>query len=83
MLGLSRDLSVHRPPSPRAWQTARPGNRKGRTMTETSVSFAGDLTDDPRCGTPSAASPGPCFGWRSAGAGGVVLMPDLADRAIA
>ena len=52
-------------------------------MTETSVSFAGDLTDDPRCGTPSAASPGPCFGWRSAGAGGVVLMPDLADRAIA
>ena len=63
MLGLSRDLSVHRPPGSRAWQTARPGNRKGRTMTETSVSFAGDLTDDPRCGPPSAASPGPCFGW--------------------
>lgn len=30
-------------------------------MTETSVSFAGDLTDDPRCGTPSAASPGAMF----------------------
>jgi single-strand DNA-binding protein len=28
-------------------QTARPGNRKGHTMTEASVSFAGNLTDDP------------------------------------
>jgi hypothetical protein len=28
-------------------QTARPGNRKGRTMTEASVSFAGNLTNDP------------------------------------
>jgi hypothetical protein len=54
-------------------------------MTEASVSFAGDLTDDPRSSPPSASSPGPCFGVgvRSAGAGGVVLMRDLADRAIA
>src|SRR4029450_12172943 len=28
-------------------QTARPGNRKGYLMTEASVSFAGNLTDDP------------------------------------
>jgi hypothetical protein len=37
------------PPSPgsRAGQTARPGNRKGQTMTEPSVSFAGNLTDQP------------------------------------
>jgi single-strand DNA-binding protein len=27
-------------------QTARPGNRKGRTLTEASVSFTGNLTDD-------------------------------------
>ena len=84
MLGRSRDLSVHRPPGPSAWQTARPGNRKGCTMTEASVSFAGDLTDDPELRTSSAASPGSCSGGvRSAGAGGVVLMRDLADRAIA
>lgn len=84
MLGLSRDLSVHRPPGSRTWQTARPGNRKGRTMTETSVSFAGDLTDDPSSSPPSPSSLGPVsVGVRSAGAGGVVLMRDLADRAIA
>ena len=84
MLGLSRDLSVHRPPSPRAWRTARPGNRRAH-MTETSVSFAGDLTDDPSSSPPSQSSPGPCFqvGVRSAGLEGVVLMRDLADRAIA
>src|SRR5215218_781829 len=34
-------------PVPRAGQTARPGNRKGQTMTEAAVSFAGNLTDDP------------------------------------
>jgi single-strand DNA-binding protein len=28
-------------------QTARPGNRKGQTMTEAAVSFAGNLTDQP------------------------------------
>ena len=32
-------------------------------MTETSVSFAGDLTDDPSSSPPSPSSPGPCFGW--------------------
>src|SRR5215218_8630459 len=39
-----------RPPSPvpRAGQTARPGNRKGHAMTEPSVSFAGNLTDQPQ-----------------------------------
>jgi single-strand DNA-binding protein len=35
------------PRVPRAGQTARPGNRKGQTMTEAAVSFAGNLTDDP------------------------------------
>jgi hypothetical protein len=39
--GLSACHGVHRPPVPRAGQTARPGNRKGRTMTEASVCFAG------------------------------------------
>jgi hypothetical protein len=34
-------------PGPRAGQTARPGNRKGQDMTEPSVSFAGNLTDQP------------------------------------
>jgi hypothetical protein len=35
-------------PGPRAGQTARPGNRKGpRAMTEATVSFAGNLTDQP------------------------------------
>jgi hypothetical protein len=29
-------------------------------MTEASVSFADDLTDNP---SSSASSPGPCFGW--------------------
>src|SRR5512133_936816 len=38
---------VHRPPVPREGQTARPGIQEGCTMTEASVSFAGNLTDDP------------------------------------
>ena len=42
---LSACHGVHRPPVPRAGQTARPGNQEGRTMTEASVSFAGNLTD--------------------------------------
>jgi len=54
-------------------------------MTEASVSFAGDLTDDPSSSPPSARHrPGHVrVGVRSAGAGGVVLMRDLADRTIA
>ena len=35
---------------PEDGQTARPGNRKGYPMTEASVSFAGNLTDDPEVG---------------------------------
>ena len=38
---------VYRPPVPRAGQTARPGIQEGCNMTEASVSFAGNLTDDP------------------------------------
>ena len=38
---------IHRSPVPRAGQTARPGTGRGRTMTEASVSFAGNLTDNP------------------------------------
>src|SRR5829696_5149182 len=34
-------------PGPRAGQTARPGIQEGCTVTEASVSFAGNLTDDP------------------------------------
>jgi single-strand DNA-binding protein len=45
--GLRACHGVHRPPVPRAGQTARPGIRKGQTMTEAAVSFAGNLTDDP------------------------------------
>jgi single stranded DNA-binding protein len=45
--GLSACLGVHRPLVPRAGQTARPGTRKRHTITEASVSFAGDLTDQP------------------------------------
>ena len=46
--GLVACHGAHRPPVPRAGQTARPGNRKGaHTMTEAAMSFAGDLTDDP------------------------------------
>src|SRR5215216_8128667 len=45
--GLVACHGVHRPPVPRAGQTARPGNRKGHTMTEAAVSLAGNLTDDP------------------------------------
>ena len=45
--GLWACRGVHHPPVPRAGQTARPGIRKGQTMTEASVSFAGNLTDDP------------------------------------
>ena len=46
-LGLSACHGIHRPPGPRARQTARPGNRKGQDMNEPSVSFAGNLTDQP------------------------------------
>ena len=53
-------------------------------MTEASVSFAGDLTDDPSStAEPVIARAMFRVGVRSAGAGGVVLMRDLADRAIA
>src|SRR5215204_4850090 len=45
--GLLACHGVHRPPGPRAGQTARPGIQEGRTMTEAAVSFAGNLTDDP------------------------------------
>src|SRR5512132_3515088 len=45
--GLLACHGVHRPPVPRAGQTARPGNRKGHIMTEAAVSFAGNLTEDP------------------------------------
>src|SRR5512132_2766508 len=38
---------VHRPPGSRAGQTARPGIQEGCTMTEASVSFAGNLTNNP------------------------------------
>jgi hypothetical protein len=33
-------------------------------MTEAAVSFAGNLTDDPRSATPRPGSPGPCSEWR-------------------
>ena len=48
-----------------------PGQATGRgsTMTEASVSFAGNLTDDPEVRTPRAGSPGPCSGWRCRAAG--------------
>jgi Single-strand binding protein family len=45
--GLSACHGVHRPPGPRAGQTARPGIQEGPSMTEASVSFAGNLTDQP------------------------------------
>jgi hypothetical protein len=57
-------------------QTDRPGNRKGQTMTEASVSFAGNLTDDPEVRyTEGGDAPGHVPGGRqrSAGPGGVVL----------
>jgi hypothetical protein len=38
---------VHRPPDPRAGQTARPGNRKGRDHDRGHRGFAGNLTDQP------------------------------------
>jgi single-strand DNA-binding protein len=44
-LGMPRHPPVLR--STRTGQTARPGIRKGHTMTEAAVSFAGNLTDDP------------------------------------
>ena len=44
---LSACHGIHRPPVPRAGQTARPGIQEGCNMTEASVSFAGNLTDDP------------------------------------
>jgi hypothetical protein len=43
--GLLACHGVHRPPVPWAGQTARPSNRKGHTVTEAAVSFAGNLTD--------------------------------------
>jgi single-strand DNA-binding protein len=46
--GLSACHGVHRPPVPRAGQTARPGIQEGCTITEPRVSFAGNLTDDPQ-----------------------------------
>ena len=54
-------------------------------MTEASVSFAGDLTDDPELRHVERGIARAMFRVvaRSAGAGGVVLMRDLADRAIA
>jgi hypothetical protein len=55
-------------------------------MTEASVSFAGgDLTDDPELRHVESGIARAMLGVvaRSAGAGGVVLMRDLADRAIA
>ena len=54
-------------------------------MTEASISFAGDLTDDPQLQPAERVIARAMFrvGVRSAGAGGVVLMRDLADRAIA
>jgi len=36
-------------------------------MTEASVSFAGDLTDDPSSSPPSPSSLGPCFGGCAVG----------------
>jgi single-strand DNA-binding protein len=45
--GLSACHGVHRPPAPGVGQTARPGNRKGHTLTEAAISFAGNLTDQP------------------------------------
>jgi hypothetical protein len=44
--GLSACHGVHRPGS-KAGQTARPGIQEGCTMTEASISFAGNLTNDP------------------------------------
>src|SRR5215211_2330478 len=52
---------VHRPPVPRAGQTARPGNRKGSTMTEAAVSFAGNLTDQPELGHTESGIAGAVF----------------------
>jgi hypothetical protein len=62
--GLAACLGVHRPPVPRAGQTARPGNRKGRTMTEANVSFAGNLTDQPELRHTEGGIAGPCSGWQ-------------------
>jgi hypothetical protein len=47
-LGLSRrHATVSTVPRVQGRADARPGNRKGQTMTEPSVSFAGNLTDQP------------------------------------
>jgi hypothetical protein len=46
---------------PRFHEDGRPPGQapgRGRTMTEASVSFAGNLTDDPRSATPTTGSPG-------------------------
>jgi single-strand DNA-binding protein len=44
---LSACHGVHRPPGPRAGQTARPGNRKGQDHDRGQRELAGNLTDDP------------------------------------
>ena len=64
-------------------QTARPGNRRGRTMAEASVSFAGNLTDDPEVRYTDSGIARAMFrvavsGRR--GAGGVVLHRDRVAR---
>jgi len=57
---------------------------RGRPMTEASVSFAGDLTDDPAPALRARHRPGHVSGGCAVGGSeGVVLMHDLADRAIA
>jgi hypothetical protein len=63
---------------PRVQGQGRPSGQTvpgGSTMTEASVGFAGNLTDDPGSATPRAGSPGPSSRGRvrPAGAGGVVL----------
>jgi hypothetical protein len=53
---------VHRP---RVQGQGRPpgqATERDKTMTEASVSFAGNLTDDPSYGTPRPGSQGPCSG---------------------
>jgi hypothetical protein len=68
--GLVACRGVHRPPGPRAGQTARPGIQEGCTMTEASFSFAGNLTDDPQARYTEVPSGPPCrTGRRHADAG--------------
>ena len=62
--GLLACHGIHRPPGPkgRADRPARQ-SQESRVMTEATVSFAGNLTDDPRSATPTAASPERPSGW--------------------